>query len=698
MAEVAQDELPLRSIDSGRIVSLLEANVIEADVIQGAEVSEQRQRNHIYYSLDRMGNERAGRSQYVSADVHDVVEGSKALYRESTQSSSRFFEFEPEGPDDDSSAEATAYVNDVFYGRSVRGDRLIRDALHDAFVAKRAVARVDFVESSETIEQPFQNVTEQQLVMMLQRPEVLGLAGQPEMQELPGPRGPVALYSGSAIVENDLSDFLIELVQSERYYRDPNVAYVEQAAFAGYQEDLPRYELIDRGFDRDEVMALRLDYRFRQNEEDAARKAHDATWSRARRHKRAPEQEIVTVYWHWCYLDLSEHMTTEDPELVGVRLYRFCFSSGKLLTLPETGEMFEAVEDGMPFLEWTQYKISHAEFGLCDSDLAAQTQYTKSNILRLAVDNIAMSNTSRWKARHGFIKNPRELLDNNIGSVVWTKAMDAIEPMPTPPLSPNTLSVYEQINRDKEQRTGQSALSKGLNTDAIRYQNADDMVERLTNASNRRTMMGVRDFCTEFLAEIALRIYNLGRKYDQRPRTVEVAGEYRELLPTQFRPRTKVRVRTALTPDARQTEAQFLLLAHESLRNDPELSILYGLEQRHALMDEVFELMGRTDTSRFMMQPDDPRVQQALMQRSQMAQRQQQMQEMGIAAELQAREREEARKDRESDAKLLDMASDNSRADDKLEADNFFRGADLALKRAEVGIEAEQNRPVKIGS
>ncbi len=703
MAEMVRDddealEGPQLRLDARRIVSMLEANVIEADTIQGSEVSEQRQRNHIYYSLDRMGNERPGRSQHISADVHDAVESQKALYREATESNAKFFEFAAEGPDDDDHQAATSYVNDVFYGRTIRGERLIRDCLHDAMVAKRCVVRIDFSDDSEVIQQPFNNVTREQLMLFLQRPEVLGLAEEPQAQVVPGIRGPMELYSGILILERDLSDFIGEVLQPERYYRDPSVAYVEQAAFAGYQEDLPRYELINRGFDRDEVMRLRLDYRFRQNEEDAARKAHDSSWARARQTKRPPEQEVVTVYWHWAFLDLSEHLDEVPPEYEGTRLYRFCFSAGELLTLPETGLQFEAVEDGMPFIEWTQYKISHAEFGLCEADLMGQVQYSKSNILRLSIDNIAMANTSRWKARHGFIKNPRELLDNNIGSVIWTKDLNAVEPMPTPPLSPNTPLVYEQIDRDKEQRTGQSRLAKGLNSDAIRYQNADDMVERLTNASNRRAMMGVRDFCSEFLAEIALRIYELGRKYDRRQRTIEVAGEYVQVSPQQFRPRTKVKIRTALTPDEKQRSAQFLLLAHQTLASDPQMALLYGMEERHALFDEVFDLMGRPDTNRFMKQPDDPQVQQAIATNQQMMQALQEVQQQLAAAENQRKEREEQRKDRELDLKMLDTASDNARKDEELEADVFFRGADLNLKRRELGLEAQQNRAVRIGA
>ncbi len=683
-------------VDEQRIVNTLEANVIEADTIQGSEISEQRQRNHVHYSLDRLGNEKKGRSQHISADVHDGVESQKALYREATQANSKFFKFEPESDQDTQSHLATMYTNNVFYSKYNRGERIIRDALHDAFVAKRAVAKVEWKDDQELRYDRFEGVNEQQLAIL--RAQGLGFRDIQQQSGI-GPGGRQTLFSGTLVRQEDTSRSSVSLVQPERYYRDPNVAYVDEGAFAGYQQDLARYSLIDMGFDEFEVMNLNLDYRFRQNEEDAARKAYDSTWSRARRHKRSPEQEIVTVYWHWAYLDLSQFMPGEtDPGISGTRLYKFIFSQGRLLTNPRTGMPWQEVDDGYPFVEYVQYKVSHAEFGLCEADLLGPIQWSKSNIMRLSIDNIAMTNTSRWKARSGgAIKNPRELLDNNIGSVLWMRNLEDLQPLETPTLSQWTPQVYEQLEQDKEIRTGQSRLAKGMNSDAVRYQNADDMVERLTNASNRRSMMGVRDFCSEFLAEIALKIYNLGRKYDRKPQAVEIAGQWTEIQPSQFIERNKVTIRTALTPDDRQREAQFLLMGYQLMSQDPAMQPLFGLEEKHALMDDVFDLMGVGDTSRYMKQPSDPRVQQQI-QTQQLMQQQMMAFQMQLAQQQQQREtRKEDREDFKVELEALDKGSDNLRDDDKLDLERYIKTEQLKIDRAELELERRQQRPVAVG-
>lgn len=678
------------SVNEQRLINALEANVIEADTIQGSEISEQRQRNHVHYALDRLGNERKGRSQHITADVHDIVESQKALYREATQADSKFFKFEPEDDQDNQAHLATAYVNGEFYSEYNNGERIIRDSLHDAFVAKRAVACVEWKRDSKLVYERFQNVVPNQLAQLQAMPQFRGFQNLQQMAAI-GPQGRGVAFMGTAVFEEDTSHAYVKVVQPERYYRDPNVAYIHESAFAGYQADLSRYALVDLGYDPDEVMNLDLDYRFRQNEEDAARKAHDSTWSRARRHKRDPAQEIVTVYWHYAYLDLSHYMdgVTED-QIAGTKLYKFCFSQGKLLTLPESGDFYEEVQDGYPFIEWVQYKISHAEYGLCDADLAGPIQWSKSNLLRLSIDNIAMTNTSRWKARQGYIKNPRELLDNNIGSVLWMRDLNALEPLETPTLSQWTPQVYEQLEQDKETRTGVSRLAKGMNSDAIRYQNADDMVERLTNASNRRSMMGVRDFANEYLSAIAKRIYDLGRKYDTRQRTVELAGQWIQITPQQFIPRSKIKIRTALTPDDRQREAQFLLMLHQHMQQDPELMLLYGLQQKHALLDDVADLMGVGDTSRYMLQPNSPEVGQKLQAQQQQQQQMQQMQQAILQIQTQLRLNEDERAERKLDLEFMDKATDNSRADEELDWDNYW-------KRQELQLERQQQRSVAVG-
>lgn len=679
-------------IDERRIVTALEAFFIEAETIEGSEISIQRQTNHEYYAMDKFGDEVEGRSQAQSADVLDAVESQKSFYMEAFGEGRRPLRFMPENAQDKTARLSTEYVTDMFLDDN-DGFEFLRDSLHDAFVAKRCVAHLEWVEYVEEGWQEFEG-PEQQLGAIQAQDETVEVDNFHYVDPKKG------IVRAMLISDVDHSYAELTLIRPETYFRDPNVAYVKDAAFAGWHEDYQRRQLIEEGFLEDEVTELRLEYRFRRNEEDSARKAHDNTWSRERRFKRNPEAELVTLYCTYAYVDLSSFEMAEKPSISETKLYKFYWSCGKLLTNPDTGEKWEEITDGEIgnyFFEWAQYKISHAEHGMCDADVVKSLQWDKSHLRRLTIDNAAMTNTSRWKARHSFIKNPRELLQNKIGSVIWMKDMNALEPLETVPLSQNVFQLEEKFDQEKENRTGMSRLAKGMNADAIAKQNADSMVQRLTNASNRRVLRGVRDYAETFLKPIFVRMHNLGIRYDTRERMISIAGQQIPIRPSQLPIRRKMKVRTALTPDEGREEAMFLLAMHTQMKEDPELQMLYTADKRFQLFSDVFDAHGYSDASTYMKSPADPQVKQMAQMRSQMAQMQQKMERM----EKQMEESELMRKWTETKLKVSDTASDNMRDDDKFQFERYqWRKEFEEEKRmndAEIEIEKAQNRGVAVG-
>lgn len=696
-AEHPEREPRSRSIDERRVVSALEAFFIEADTIEGSSVSEQRQTNHEYYAMEPFGDEQEGRSQALSADVLDAVESGKGFYMEAFGEGRRPLRFMPENGQDKTARLSTEYVTEMFLDDN-DGFEFIRDSLHDAMVAKRCVAHLEWSECYEEGWQEFEGPEQQLNIMMARDPELM----VDRFTYVDQQRG---IVRAMIIKDVDRSFAELTLIRPETYFRDPNVAYVKDAAFAGWHDDYQRRQLIDMGFDPDEVMALRLEYRFRRNEEDASRKSHDDTWSRERRFHRNPEAEIVTLYTTYAYVDLSSYDLGGDMGDVGrdtiddTRLYKFYWSQGKLLTNPDTGKPYQEITDGelgKIFFEWTQYKISHAEHGLCDADLTKSLQWDKSHLRRLTIDNAAMTNTSRWKARHSFVKNPRELLDNRIGSVIWLKDMNSLEPLETQPIPQQTFQLEERLDQEKENRTGLSRLAKGLNADAVAKQNADTMIQRLTNASNRRVLRGVRDYAETFLKPIFIRMHNLGVRYDKRPRMISLAGQNIPVRPSQLPVRRKMKVRTALTPDEGREESAFLLGMHNVLREDPELQMLYSADKRFQLMSDVFDAHGYADANQYMRSPADPQVRQMAQMRQQMQSMQAQMARMQQQIEMS----EDTRKWLETRNKIADTASDNLRADDQFQWDRYTWqkefNEEVRVNDAEIEIERTQRRPAAV--
>ena len=100
------------------------------------------------------------------------------------------------------------------------------------------------------------------------------------------------------------------LIEPERYFRDPNVSYVEDAMYVCMESDVPRARLMLDGYDPNQVDKLTPDYRYRGHDEDSARKAHDGTYQKVKQYNRSGVHEIVTMYRTWTWIDEASSMIT----------------------------------------------------------------------------------------------------------------------------------------------------------------------------------------------------------------------------------------------------------------------------------------------------------------------------------------------------------------------------------------------------
>lgn len=617
------------------LIKLLESQIQESDT-GSYEVGEQRERNMRYYSMQPLGNEQPGRSHYISPDVLDAVESKKAVFSETFLSNRKVVNFS-NCPYPGEAEAKTAYVNQVF--KRNKHEQLFRDGWHDAFVAKRMVVVGEWYKDTKQQEMQLQGVPAPMINQQLQQlgDQLVDVDGsQLQTQMMPSPQGPMQVVSGTLKLTLDDSYLRLQLTPPENFFRDPQAAYIEDSMWCSVAEEIPRGVLVSRGYDPVQVDELKQDYRFRKSEEDFSRKAHDKSASFRGQQKRAGSQELVTWFKTWTWL-LPEDVEVEgfEPE-EGFNLYEIHWCHGEVLRW-EDGTPAIRVLDGIPCFEWSEMKVAHAENGLCTADVVAHIQKVQSGLKRLIYDNQQMQNSSRTLALSGALKNPRDLLDNKIGSTIWTKRMDAVMPLPTPQLSPMTFDVVQMFKMDSEERSGMSSLAKGMNGDAVKYQNADDMVARLTNAGTRRVTAAARDFANTFLIPLSQFIVRMGKEHDKSQSMMEIAGQQIPIIPAQWQDDdTTMDVAVALTPDEGAIMSNKLLTMHGVITQDPSMALSYGPAQKHALLDMIYDLMGVSDTSKILLAPTDPQYTQAAEQQQQVVAMEQQKQDALLGAQIES--------------------------------------------------------------
>jgi hypothetical protein len=220
------------------------------------------------------------------------------------------------------------------------------------------------------------------------------------------------------------------------------------------------------------------------------------------------------------------------------------------------------------------------------------------------------------------------------------------------------------------------------------------MIERLTTAGQRRVTAAARDFANTFLVPLAQYTVHLAMRNDKSQDQMEIGGQMVPIVPSQWQDEIlSMEVAVALTPDEGQRMAQQLLLMNNLMSQDESLALVYGVQQKHALLDTVFELMGIADTSKFMLAPSDPQFQQAAqMQAQQMQEAQMQAQQkenamlgaqvQHINAQTQNLAVDNQLKAFEFDWKRTDAVADNLREDEKLEHQKIVDQEKLEIERS----------------
>jgi hypothetical protein len=652
--------------------------------------AQQRERNNRYYSLQPLGNEVEGYSHYIDPSVFESVEDKKAVYHEtflSTRTPVRF-----SGNSHEESAAKTAYTQRVLKANNYA--ELLQDFWHDSFVGKKGTVWADWRRKHEKVQLRFlgapTHIVNQQLEQL---GAIVGVDDSAlEQRPIPSFGQPQFVYTGILTVTIDKSYIALDLIQPEYCYRDTGATYARDAMWNTRRIDKAKLQFIMDGFDPEQVETLKLDRQFYRSHEKQTRTGNNATPTNMM--GRLGSQEDVTIYQTRTWLmpedlaDVKDYEPSGDES--GGALYEI-YWSGQDVMRWDDGTLAIRVLDDMDVFEWVEFRIAHSAEGMCTSDVEAHQQKAGSALKRGVMDNMHLTNNPRWEVNADGLRDLRDLYDNAIGGVIETDGgpVGNIAALQQPTLSPVVFGVLQMLDRDSEARSGMSDLASGMNMGAINNQNAENMVDKLATRGARRVAMGARDFANTWYIPIMQAIVRLARKYDKSQSALEADGKQIPITPAQWSDDDDMDVQVALTPEEAQAMSVRLLAIDARISQDETMKPLYGLKQKHALYDAVYELMGVKDATRFLASPESPEVKQALQQA------QQQAQQMMAAQQAQAKFQQQALQDQLDlgwqalNNKIMDTLHDNTLDDKKFVMDTYF-------KRKELQLEAEQNRAVSI--
>ena len=615
----------LTDIDDGELLASLETSINSAEQYSNGEIGEQRDKGHQYYYGEPLGNERAGRSQHVSMDVFDAVESVKAMLMETFTADRNVCAFDPQTAEDVMPARmATALTNFIFY-RENKGSKILHDVIHDALVSKTGIVKRYYKEDFQFEEEVFEGLSESELNMLVSQPDVTVSDITDEstvMEVIQDPQTgqpvevPATIYSGEILRKIPKSKVCVEVIPPEDFLITAMATDEVDADFCSHRTKRTRGELLAEGYDEDLVDRLDSEENYMEQGSDA-RDSFDGY--RSSMHEEHDfDRQYVTVY--------ESYIKKYRDDLQKCVFLKVLHSRSVVLDKELVSEK--------PFRYFTPFPIPHRFHGMSLADVLFDIQKTQSSLKRGVVDHTFMTNTSRFIANLSLVKNPRDLLDNKVGAVIDVNSPNpesVVRPMPMANLSGTVFQAIENLEVEKEARSGMSRMSRGMDSSVVSKQNSSDLISQFMNASNRRIMVMARNLAENFLKPLMFDIYKIAIESETQEKLVQLDGQFVPVNPQGLGARTEMSVAVALTPEEQMQEAQMLLSLDQQFSMnpaDPTVSGLYGAQQRHAMLSRAYELMGIKSGDSYLVNPNTPEYAQ-----QQQASQQQQ-------AEAQARQNE----------------------------------------------------------
>ena len=579
------------------ILSILSREIHNASGFIGGELVSKRKKSLAYYLGQSLGNEQEGRSQVVSNDVLDTVESLMPSLMRIFTAGDNVFQCEGSGPEDDEMArQCSDYLNYVFYKEN-DGFLALYSAFKDALIQKNGILKIYWDDSAKTEREEYTRLTDDEFNDLVADPQVK-VSNHSEYEE------PITDDRGKEIDKILLHDVVIhrtrlygqvriEPVPPEEFLIERRCKSIDSANFVCHRTNKTRTELVEMGFDPDIVAGLPTgDPDYFTEDKMVRHESVDFSHGLADGDKSTND---VLVYESYIKMDVNE-----DGKAELVKITSAGAGTGKILDLVEV--------DTIPFISMTPVIMPHRFHGRSVAELVEDIQLIKSTVMRQMLDNMYLTNNNRVAVQDGQVAMD-DLLTNRPGGIVRTKQppQNVMMPLPAQPITEQASGMLAYLDSVKETRTGVTRQSQGLEADTLN-KTATGQNQILTQSQMRMELIA-RIFAETGIKDLALKIFELVCKYQNKEKIVRIRGKYIPMRPYEWKDRVNVSVTVGLGTGSKE---QQLILLHSILQKQMEAINLqqnvYGpmvnLRNVYNTLKKLIENAGLNGVEPYFMDPD----------------------------------------------------------------------------------------------
>lgn len=472
---------------------------------QYGELSREREKALDYYFGRPFGNEVEGRSQIISTDVRDSIEGILPILLDIFTSSKEAVQFEPQGPEDEKQAkQATDLCNYIFY-RQNNGFLILYQWFKDALLQKNGIVKWWYEEYTDSKKEEYEGLTEEELTLVLSEPgaELVGA----EVDE-----------EGTLEVEirytNKTGKVCIKNVPPEEFLisASHNSICLQDAAFVGHRTKKTISELKKEGFDTeglngdDDSLESSPEYLARRNYDEEVLETDDSQDPTMRR-----------VWVSECYV------RTDFDGDGKAELRKVIRCGSKILENEEV--------DHVPFAAITPIVMCHRFFGMSMADQTMDIQMHKSVLWRQMMDNLYLTNNPRVEVVENQVELD-DLLTGRVGGVIRVKQPGMTKPFETRFVAQASFPMLEYLDAAKENRSGVTRYNQGSDADSLNKTATG--VSRIMDAAMMRSKLIARVFAETGVVDLFKGILRTITRYSTQPMQIRLNNEFTVIDPRQW--------------------------------------------------------------------------------------------------------------------------------------------------------------------
>lgn len=681
-------------LDDDELLDLLRRKEESASsYVHGALADEREQGLREYYRMP-YGNEEDGWSQIVASDIQDTVEWILPDLLDIFSSTDKAVEFEPNRAQDvDGAEQATDCCNYVFYKQN-NGFLVLYTAIKDMLTVRNCALhwRPQDLETVSSV--PFKDATQEMLAVMLQPGDEIESAEQYPAQ---GPQGEpmVDPMAGAPIV---LIKGRIKRVEKKRIVKveafSPNDLLVQRDWTSPLLHDCPYVarqitnatlsDLHLMGFKDVTAQDLRgADERSRSNRLESVNRDGETFIT--------TDDEADDSMAEGC-LRIEYVLVDADGDGIAERLcvYRL---DDKILKKEVVSHVPMAT--GSPILN------AHRWDGMSMADVVADLQQIHTELLRQTFNNLYLTNNPRnavmTDANGTPYANIDDLLDGRAGGIVRQTRENAVTPLVTPFAAGASLPMLEYVQGMRENRTGVSRTSMGLNPDSLNNTAKGRQLDM--TASQKRIKLMARIVAEVVLKPVFAGILRVLTEGEMEKIAFRLRGKFVEYDPNTWRDQYDMTINVGLGSGDGEAQAQKLTVIYQAQVAGMGMGLSTPRHLYHT-QSKLVEAIGYKDVQNFFVEPPEgpmPPPQDTAMQIKQMemqADAQKFQAEHQMAASIEKLKAQA--KQQESQMQLELQASNDARDGDReqLKAEQMARieqaKIDAALREADIRAETDR--------